>query len=940
MTHGRGASARRVRRLAVAIALLVVRQTSAQITLDGTLGPKSALKGPDYVISADVGKQVGNNLFHSFGDFNVHTHESATFTGPNSVDNVIGRVTGGNMSTIDGRLSCDIPNANLYLVNPAGVMFGPNATLDVHGSFAVSTADYVKLADGGRFDAQTPSNSVLTSAVPAAFGFLSQQPAPIAIDHSNLAVSEGRTVSLIGGDLTMTGGSVSAPSGRINVASVVASGEVIPEAPGEPPTLDVGSVAKLGNITLSGGAQVSTSGEGGGAIIIRGGRFEMQDASQMAAVTNGAVDGGGIDVAVGTLKLTGGSRIDSSSSGTGKIGGLRVTATEDVTIDGGDGHGTDSGLLSQARAAGDAGTLSVTADTISLLSGSTIDGSTFGPGRGSDVTVKAADSLTIAGEDTQGNGSILFANTQGSGDAGTVDVEAGTISLAAGGTISSATYGVGRGGSVAVKARDSLTITGADTRGRVSGITADARGFVAAAGDAGTVDVEAGTISLAAGGRISSATVGVGRSGSVVVKAADSLTIAGEDTQGLESGIFADALGFGGGDAGTIDVEAGTITLAAGSTISSATLGVGRGGSVAVKARDSLTIAGETTYGTDSGIFAYTQGSGDAGTVDVEAGTISLAAGGTISSATTGVGRGGSVAVKARDSLTIAGSDTRGSDSGIFASAQGTGAAAGDAGSVKVEAGTISLAAGGRITSSTSGPGRGGMVQIGADTVLISGRDQAGFVSQVSAASSDIGSGGDVQIGARRVELSDGGTITAANSSTGAAGIVDLSVGQQLNVLGGQITDEAPRSEGGTTTIDARDILLENGHIRANAKIGANLNIKTSTLVLLNGSEITTNAEIGQGGDVRIDAQGAFLSGDSRLSASGQLTINSPDTNIAGVLTTLPQTFLRADALLNQRCAAHGGGRASSFIVAGREAMPIEPDGFRSGISRSSIACP
>ena len=156
--------------------VVLCRPSPGQITLDGTLGPSGPLAGPDFTIPADVGKQVGGNLFHSFGEFNVHEGESATFTGPPTVRNVIGRVTGGDPSTIDGRLASDIPGADLYLVNPRGVMFGSNASVDVKGSFAVSTADYIRLGKTGRFDATDPARSILTVDPPAAFGFLGDRP--------------------------------------------------------------------------------------------------------------------------------------------------------------------------------------------------------------------------------------------------------------------------------------------------------------------------------------------------------------------------------------------------------------------------------------------------------------------------------------------------------------------------------------------------------------------------------------------------------------------------------------------------------------------------------------------------------------------------------------------------------------------------------------------
>ena len=129
----------------------------AQVTMDGTLGRAGALPGPNYAITADLGQQVGGNLFHSFGTFSIPTGASATFSGPASVNNIIGRVTGGQVSQIDGTLRSTISGASLYLLNPAGVLFGENARLDVSGSVHVSTADTLRLRDGGQFPCKVGS---------------------------------------------------------------------------------------------------------------------------------------------------------------------------------------------------------------------------------------------------------------------------------------------------------------------------------------------------------------------------------------------------------------------------------------------------------------------------------------------------------------------------------------------------------------------------------------------------------------------------------------------------------------------------------------------------------------------------------------------------------------------------------------------------------------
>ena len=182
--------------------------SQAQITLDGSLGPRGAVRGPNYLIPDSVGQIRGPNLFHSFGHFNLSQGESATFTGPNTIAHILSRVTGGSSSSIDGTIRSQIPGAQLYLLNPSGVVFGPNATLDVKGSFHVSTADYLRLADGARFFARLSENSTLSVAPPAAFGFLGPQPAAITVQGSTLQVSEGATLSVIGGDVHMVGGTL------------------------------------------------------------------------------------------------------------------------------------------------------------------------------------------------------------------------------------------------------------------------------------------------------------------------------------------------------------------------------------------------------------------------------------------------------------------------------------------------------------------------------------------------------------------------------------------------------------------------------------------------------------------------------------------------------------------------------------------------------------
>jgi filamentous hemagglutinin family protein len=167
----------------------------AEITTDGTMGRATHLAGPHFKIGQDLGTLKGNNLFHSFGTFDLSKGQSATFTGNNHIQNVISRVTGGDASKIDGTLRSTIGKANFYFINPAGVVFGKNAKVDVPAAFYASTAAELKFADGGKFSALHP-NANLSMAAPESFGFLGKQTGTIAVKGSDLVFKSGSTVQL------------------------------------------------------------------------------------------------------------------------------------------------------------------------------------------------------------------------------------------------------------------------------------------------------------------------------------------------------------------------------------------------------------------------------------------------------------------------------------------------------------------------------------------------------------------------------------------------------------------------------------------------------------------------------------------------------------------------------------------------------------------------
>jgi filamentous hemagglutinin family protein len=178
----------------------------AQVVLDGSLGASGALTGPHFGIDAAAGSIRGDNLFHSFSQFDLQTGDSATFTGPANIQNILGRVTGGVPSQIDGAIRSGIAGANLFLINPGGILFGPNASVDVSGSFAASSAHYLKLADGAHFVAALDADdSVLTTGPVVAFGFLEGASGSVEV--------RGQWVAGQGGNLEVVGSLVSVSEG-------------------------------------------------------------------------------------------------------------------------------------------------------------------------------------------------------------------------------------------------------------------------------------------------------------------------------------------------------------------------------------------------------------------------------------------------------------------------------------------------------------------------------------------------------------------------------------------------------------------------------------------------------------------------------------------------------------------------------------------------------
>ncbi|MEH1811755.1 MAG: filamentous hemagglutinin N-terminal domain-containing protein [Nostoc sp.] len=445
----------------------------AQITGDVTL-PTNSQVNQDNTITIITGgtlSQDGNNLFHSFKEFSVLPETTAEFRNTEGVQNIISRVTGNSVSNIDGIIKA---KANLFLINPNGIIFGNNASLQIGGSFVASTATSLNFADGTKFSATNPqAPPLLTVSVPSGLQFgttaapirnKSQAPSsyPETPETANifkqpvgLQVQQGKTLALVGGDITLEGGNLTAASGRIELGSVASNSLVSLKSTDQGWVLGYQGVQKFQNIQLIQGtvdgsdipspSTVDASGEGGGSIQVQADSIELiGNAVSLISQTTGGQDGKDIIINTGKLIVQDGAQILTSTTGQrGKGGNLSVNASESVELIGNSntpGGIFSSGLFSSTSGGGKAGDITINTERLRIQNGATIStessgnssGSQFIPatGSGGNLTVNASESIEIKGKPKTGDPSSIFASTLGSGNAGQVAISTQKLILA------------------------------------------------------------------------------------------------------------------------------------------------------------------------------------------------------------------------------------------------------------------------------------------------------------------------------------------------------------------------------------------------------------------------------------------------------------------------------------------------------------------------------
>ncbi|MFS0519507.1 filamentous hemagglutinin N-terminal domain-containing protein [Nostoc sp. UIC 10607] len=502
--------------------LLLQKSALAQIVPDTTL-----INNSNVTISNDTniingGTRAGSNLFHSFKEFSVSTGSETFFNNAVDIQNIISRVTGGSISSIDGFIRTN-GTANLFLINPNGIIFGQNARLNIGGSFLGSTANAIKFPNNLEFNAVNPQSSTLLSInLPIGLQF-GKNPGAIQVSSDGtglrttstlidtdraLRVKPNQTLALVGGDIILEGATLKTAGGRIELGSV--SGEslvdISPIIKGF--ALGYDTAQELGRIRLSRQASVDSSGEGSGDIQIRG-----QD-----------------------IKIEGGSQIESGLlRQSDSIGIIKVSATDSIQITGTSpiepGLRSAIGSTIYPEAKGTGASLRVDTRNLIIEEGAQIGSFAFSAGVPGDVVVNASDSIQINGASPIvprifSNLSIINSSENSGGN---ITLSTGNLTIKDGAVVGIANLGNGDVGNVSINA-SSIEVTGVTPIFSPSSLSNTAFSN----GNAGALYINTERFLITNGGAVSTSTLATGSAGNIFINASDSITVDGEaKTPGL-----------------------------------------------------------------------------------------------------------------------------------------------------------------------------------------------------------------------------------------------------------------------------------------------------------------------------------------------------------------------------------------------------------------------
>lgn len=932
---------------AIAPATHILAQSN--ITPDDTLGAERSNVIQNFIgLPVEVitdGAQRGQNLFHSFREFNVSAGRGAYFFSPDAaIQNILARVTGTNRSDISGVLgTLGNSQPNLFLINPNGIVFGPGASLNVGGSFVATTANAIQFGDRGFFNASVPNiPSPLLTINPSAFLFnqitrgsienRSIAPAgshPAGFNLLGLRVPDGQSLLLVGGDVSINGGWVNAVGGRIELGGLAEAGTIQLKTDGNNLNLSFPEDVTRADVSLSNGAIAYVNSSSGGSIAINAKNLNLYQGSLILAgiegglgtptsqagdivlnatdtttingsyiqnqVNSGATgNSGNLILTTANLNVLAAGELGTFTSGNGNAGQVTIQASNSVALD-------QSYIYSTVgeNAIGSSGGVFISTGSLSATKGAQVYANMSGKkGNAGGVTIVARDFVSFDGQNGDfPSGIFSDVKTGAIGNSGDVNIQAGSVVISNGGYINANTFGQGNAGGISIQARDTVSLFG-EGRSRIENNIG-----IGGVGDTGGIHISTGSLFLTDLAFMSSNVDGRGNAGGVTIIARDlvsleqpgRLTLAGEPGTLILSRVNDGAIGNGG------DINITTSSLrTSNAQLTTSTWGRGNSGSVIINARDSVTLLQSTDIFTEVTAGSETEsgvgGIGNGGDIRITTDSLFLDGGSNLRADTEATGNAGNIIINAKD-ITFSGSSEE-FTSGAFTQVEPE--AVGQGGNIFITTSTLSLSGAQEINTRTQGQGDAGNIFIQADSITLDGSN----VRVISAASRQgrlpgtSGNGGDITITTGSLSITNQAQLTASTQINGSAGNITVTANRlTLDNQGRISSDSVANIDGGNVILNIRDLLLlrRGSQISTNAGTeqaggdGGNITINAPKGFIVGvkneNSDITANAFTGSGGRIDITAQGIYgLQFRPRLTPFSDITASS-EFGISGVVT-------------------------------------------------------
>ena len=836
----------------------------AQITPDQTLSGESSIVMPDTEVRGQLadliegGAARGPNLFHSFSDFNVLAAERVYFANPEGIESILSRVTGTDLSNIFGTLGID-GAANLFLINPNGIVFGPDVNLDVEGALYATTAEAVALGIG-IFSASTPEQSQLLLVTPdtSFFNYLTAESGNIvnrgqvsANGNVTLAANsldlQGQVAS--GGDLSLLAADTVQIRDTTEMPFVVFSGgDLLVQGNRQ---IDIVALSHPESGLFSYGDMVLRSDEqvGGDTHYWSGGNFRIEQANGEAGRLFSPIDP--VIRAYGDVNLGSyqGSSLHVIAGGSVEIGRAIVSFPEQGIV--GNDFLQDSVELSNGIVVGIDGSTQPTVDIRAGVQPSAVGNSASIGLSGFDFGRDFLSSDSF-GTDTPSSGNITIGNI--------------FIPSATGRVLLTNQY------------QPNLTLEDGNIAvlgGEFNPISIDLRNFSGPSGDVfidarGNVDILDGVISTTAAGDV----------GDVIVLAGETVTFSGQEKL---AGISTNLSEQGRGTGGTIFISAENLNAFHGTQLQSSLIGKGQGGNIILDIRGTALFSGKSLNNAISNpelplARALSRiepgGQGQGGSIFVKAENLTVTDGGQLSASTLGGGNAGNVVLQIANNILLQGSAPDASNSSSIISTVGRDAI-GTGGDIYATAEQIEVINGAVLATLTSGRGDAGNIFLEIDDVArFSGAGDLGISAATTRTTpGSVGNGGVIQIKAHELEVLNGAQLSSSTSGDGNAGNIILDIDDTVTFSG--FVPRPPSSIGQTVTVSGASA----SSLAGSTGRGGEIKIEARNLLVTNGAQIISSV-FGEGSDGRID-----LNIDEDIYLGGR---NPIDNAPSGVVTGVP----------------------------------------------------